>query len=184
MAVPEEFLVKPNPADSRLSRRLDGVDQDGVPVAASVIVERPLTLFLNGQEIVTMMTIGDYPEYLALVYMKDAGGHNYIDKTAGSMRVNRVGAEGKMFYTTGRLTSEMVTKSVQMGIPILISRPGFTAWGVELARTTGLILIGRAKEKHFVCRSGEQRLIYDADPDAVLPEAVHLQRKGSLEPNG
>ncbi|MEE9544860.1 MAG: formate dehydrogenase accessory sulfurtransferase FdhD, partial [Rhodospirillales bacterium] len=70
MAAPEEFIVKPDPADPRLSRRLDGVDQDGAPVAASVIVERPLTLFLNGQEIVTMMTIGDYPEYLAAGYLK------------------------------------------------------------------------------------------------------------------
>jgi len=284
----------PNPDDPRLSRAVVGTDHRGRPVDISVPEERPLTIYLNGQEIVTVMTIGDYPEYLALgylanqnmlaaddevtaveyeadvdtvvvrtpnetnfesklrkkvvtsgcaqgtvfgdvmgsienvhlgegaelrtswlyalqkeintrpslylkagaihgcvlcaqdrplVYMEDVGRHNAIDKIAGWMRVNQVGAEGKLFYTTGRLTSEMVIKSVQMGIPILISRSGFTAWGVELARATGLTLIGRAKGKRFVCLSGSERLVYDADPDNVPPEAVHLQRKGSLEPD-
>ena len=274
MAVPEEFLVKPNPADSRLSRRLDGVDQDGVPVAASVIVERPLTRFLNGQEIVTMMTIGDHPDCLAvgyllnqnmlrsddeltsidydeelsvvvvrtarktdfeeklqkktltsgcaqgtafgdimehfdeillpmdavlktswiyglsrkinqrpslylaagaihgcvlceedrpLIYMEDVGRHNAIDKIAGWMFLNGEGMVGKICYTTGRLTSEMVIKIVRMGIPILISRSGFTAWGVGLARQAGLTLIGRAKGKRFICLAGEGRLVFDAD---------------------
>jgi len=87
--------------------------------------------------------------------------------------------EGKMFYTTGRLTSEMVLKTVQMGIPVLISRSGFTAWGVELARRTNLTLIGRAKGKRFIALAGEERILFDADARTVADEARHHRRKGS-----
>ena len=65
----EEFIIRPDPADPRLTQRVTGIDQTGAPIETSVTVERPLTLFLNGQEIVTMMTICDYPEYLALGYL-------------------------------------------------------------------------------------------------------------------
>jgi FdhD protein len=64
-----DFLVAPNPSDPRLTERVQGISQDGIPIEISVTVERPLTLYLNGREIVTMMTIGDYPEYLALGYL-------------------------------------------------------------------------------------------------------------------
>ena len=287
---PPEFLVRPNPQDPALVERVRGTDQDGRPVETSVPQERPLTLFLNGREIVTMMTVGDYPDCLAvgyllnqnmlrpgdvvtgvdvdleidtvvvrtahqtnfedklkkktltsgcaqgtafgdlmekfdqvklpkdavlktswiyalskkinltpslyleagaihgcvlceedrpLIYMEDVGRHNAIDKIAGYMHLNKIGPEGKSFYTTGRLTSEMVIKCVQMRIPILISRSGFTAAGVELARKAGLTLIGRAKGKRFVALAGQERIRYDADPKQADDESPRHQRKGA-----
>ena len=285
-----DYLVKPDPADARLTERVPGVDQDGKAIETSVTVERPLTLFLNSQEIVTLMTIGDYVDCLAvgylinqnmlkgddevtgvdydeeietvvvrtahetdfeermkkrtrtsgcalgtvfgdvmetfeevtldpdaeirtswlyalaksinttpslyleagaihgcvlcekdrpLIYMEDVGRHNAVDKIAGYMHLNRIAPEGKMFYTTGRLTSEMVIKTVQMRIPILVSRSGFTAWGVDLARQASLTLIGRARGRRFIALAGEGRIVYDADPKAVGEEPTAAQRKGA-----
>ena len=285
----KEFAVAPDPADPRLTRRVIGHDQDGKPIETSVVMERPLTVFLNGQEIVTMMTIGDYPNYLAvgylinqnmlqpddvivgidhdaeidtvvvrterktdfeqklkkktltsgcaqgtvfgdlmekfekvklpadavlktswlytltrkintapslyleagaihgcvlceedrpLIYMEDVGRHNAIDKIAGYMFLERVSPANKIFYTTGRLTSEMVIKAVQMRIPIVISRSGFTAWGVDLARRANLTLIGRAKGSRFIVLAGAERIVYDADARTVVAEG--RQRKASL----
>ena len=262
--------IKPNIMNSLLTRKIFGFDENLKRKKIDVIEERPLTLFLNSQEIVTMMTIGDYPEYLALgyllnqnmitlrtkiqsiefhedinsiivrtnkttnyeqklrkkvitsgcaqgtvfgdiinnltkiklnnssnikiswiyelskkinltpslylkagaihgcvlchrnqplVYMEDVGRHNAIDKIAGYMKIKKISPANKIFYTTGRLTSEMVVKSVQMRIPIVISRSGFTAWGVELARQANLTLIGRAKGKKFIILSGEKRVV-------------------------
>lgn len=277
---PEEInggmIVRPDPLNPGLTQKVTGIDHDGNDVTTSVTVERPLTLYLNKREIVTMMTICDYPEYLAvgylvnqnmlhaddeilqveyaedintvivqtrretdfedklrkktltsgcaqgtvfgdvmekfedvtlseqahietgwmyrllhlvntipslyleagaihgcalchedkiLLYMEDVGRHNAVDKIAGYMYLNNMDGGDKIIYTTGRLTSEMVIKTVQMGIPILISRSGFTAWGVELARDVGLTLIGRARGKRFVALSGFQRIRFDADPD-------------------
>ena len=286
----DEWLVAPEPDDPALTREVTGVDHSGARVTSRVPVERALTLFLNSQEIVTMMTIGDRPDCLAvgyllnqnmlraddtieaievdaeldvvvvrtarrtdyeekmrrrvltsgcaqgtafgnmmerfegvildpaaelrtswlyalsrkintkpslylaagaihgcvlceadrpLVYMEDVGRHNAIDKIAGWMHLNGVSPKGKLFYTTGRLTSEMVIKTVQMHIPIVVSRSGFTAWGVDLARQAGLTLIGRAKGKRFLCVSGEARLRFDADPAAEVFEGAG--RKGGRE---
>ena len=291
-APPASYLLRPQPEDPRLTRRMSGLDQEGKPVETAVVVERPLTLFLNGQEIVTMMTIGDHPDYLAvgyllnqgmlrqddevtgidydpelevvvvrtrretdyeeklkkkvrtsgcaqgtvfgdlmeqfeqvrlpaeavlrtswlyalarkintcpslylkagaihgcvlceedrpLLYMEDVGRHNAVDKIAGYMFRHGISPEGKIFYTTGRLTSEMVIKTVQMRIPILISRSGFTAWGVDLARQANLTLIGRAKGKRFIALAGEDRIVFDADLHHVGDEPRRIQRKASLE---
>jgi FdhD protein len=286
----ESYLIRPDPSDPRLTERVRGVDQTGRAVETAVTVERALTIFLNAQEIVTAMTIGDYPDYLALgyllnqnmlraddvvvgvdydeelavvvvrteratdfehklkkkvqtsgcaqgtifgdlmeavenarlpaaelrtswlyaltrkinttpslyleagaihgcvlaeedrplVYMEDVGRHNAVDKIAGWMFRERVSGADKIFYTTGRLTSEMVIKTVRMGIPILVSRSGFTAWGVELARKANLTLIGRARGKRFVALAGEERIVFDQDPDAIGEEEARHRRKAAL----
>jgi FdhD protein len=287
----EDWLVRPNPLDPRLTQRVTGIDETGRPVETSVTVERALTLYLNAREIVTMMTILDHPEWLALgyllnqnmlrpddvvtgvdydedlgvvvvrtdtetdfedklrkktltsgcaqgtafgdlmealetivlppsevrtswlyrltsainttpslyleagaihgcvlcegdrplVYMEDVGRHNAVDKVAGWMFANRISGADKLFYTTGRLTSEMVIKTVRMGIPVLVSRSGFTAWGVELARKCGLTLIGRARGKRFVALSGHERIVFDQDLAYVENESFKSRRKGSRD---
>ena len=267
----EKYLVSPNIKDKSLITQLKGIDEDGKWVKSKVINEKSLTIFLNNQEIVTLMSIGDHPKYLAigyllnqnmlnksdeikkvevdkelsvvivrtkrktnyenklkkkittsgcaigtvfgniydeikkiklktkkkikhkwiyeiskkitltpslyleagaihgcavvlnnkpLIYMEDVGRHNAIDKIAGYMFLKKISSSNKTFYTTGRLTSEMVIKTIKMRIPILISRSGFTAWGVELARGSNLTLIGRAKGKKYLVLSGEKRIEY------------------------
>lgn len=104
-----------------------------------------------------------------LVHMEDVGRHNAIDSIAGWMWMNadelaQVGAKHQCFYTTGRLTSEMVMKSAQMGVPIIVSRNGITQMGHALATQLGLTLIGRAKGRHFICYSGFDR--FDSEPEA------------------
>jgi FdhD protein len=289
LAKRKSYLVQPNPADPRLTEEVTGVNETGEPFSTRVTVERALTLYLNAREIVTMMTIGDHPEELAigyllnqnmlkphdvvtgvdydedlevvvvrtehetnfedklrkktltsgcaqgtafgdlmeqigevklpadpfrtswlyrltseinqtpslyleagaihgcvlseddrpLVYMEDVGRHNAVDKIAGWMFRNGVTGAGKSFYTTGRLTSEMVIKTARMGIPVLVSRSGFTAWGVQLARQIGMTLIGRARGKRFVALAGEERIVFDQDLRYVAEESSKSRRKGS-----
>ena len=92
--------------------------------------------------------------------MEDVGRHNAVDKITGYMFLKNISSKNKIFYTTGRLTSEMIIKTVKMGVPILISRSGFTSWGVELAKQTNLTLIGRAKGKKYITLSGHHRIKY------------------------
>lgn len=95
-----------------------------------------------------------------LIFVEDVGRHNAIDTIAGWMWMNEnVTGADKVFYTTGRLTSEMVIKSAQMGVPIVVSRSGITQMGHELAQRIGLCTIGRATNKHFLCYSGQHRLV-------------------------
>jgi FdhD protein len=102
-----------------------------------------------------------------LVFVEDVGRHNAIDTIAGWMWLHGVRGEDKAFYTTGRLTSEMVIKSAQMGVAIVVSRSGITQMGLEVAQRVGLCAIGRATNKRFLCYANAQRLVLDAIP----PEA-------------
>jgi len=285
-----DIIISPNPDDASLSEAVSGIDHTGAKVDLRVVTEKPLTLFINSQEVVTMMTIGDHPEYLAvgylinqnmlkdaseitvidhdedlgvivvrtlvetdfeekmkkkvrtsgcaqgtifgdvidafdevklnakvklktswlyaltkkintmpslylsvgaihgcvlckedepMVYMEDVGRHNAVDKVAGWMAMNNIPADDKIFYTTGRMTSEMIIKTVMMGIPILVSRSGFTAWGVDLARKAGLTLVGRARGKRFVALSGAERIEFDSDHEKIENEHPRHDRKAS-----
>ena len=112
-----------------------------------------------------------------LIYVEDVGRHNAVDKIAGWMFLNKEKASDKIFYTTGRLTSEMVIKTVQMGIPILISRSGFTESGVKLAKESGLTLIGRAKGKRMIIANGIERVVFDTDiKDVNNKDVISAQR--------
>ena len=272
-----DYIIGPNLSGEDLTQEVAGVDQLGNRTDISVIEERPLTIFLNNQEIVTAMTIGDYPEYLALgflrnqkmlsnkdkvdaidfdaelnsivirtkrktnyedklkkktqtsgcavgtvfgdimdgvdglkisaistkvshlyslsskinrtpslylkagaihgtilchqdkplVYMEDVGRHNAVDKIAGWIFDTGTNPRDKILYTTGRLTSEMVIKTALMEIPVLVSRSGFTAWGVNIAKQVGITLIGRLRGQRFICLSGESKLIWDVDLNQI-----------------
>lgn len=290
-SAPGVLAVAPDPDDPRLVRPVEGRDHTGARIEQAVVTERPLTIFLNRQEIVTAMTIGDHPDWLAigyllnqgmlkpgdeisgvdydddlgvvvvrtpretrfeeklrkkvrtsgcaqgtvfgdlveqldgvelsrtaiirtswlyaltraintapslylkagaihgcvlceadrpLAYVEDVGRHNAVDKIAGWMFLNRIAPEDKIFYTTGRLTSEMILKCVAMRVPVLVSRSGFTAWGVELARRFNLTLIGRARGQRFVALAGLERIVYDAALADGEEDRRH-RRKGSLD---
>tara|TARA_A100001015_G_C14994668_1_gene715643 strand:+ start:345 stop:1223 length:879 start_codon:yes stop_codon:yes gene_type:complete len=279
----KEFHISPDLKNDRLTKEIDGINEAGETIKLPVVNEVPLTIYLNKQEIVTAMTLGDMPDLLAvgyllnqnmlkendvisevtydeelqvvivrtkrqtnyekklekkirtsgcavgtvygdimndfssinlskttkvktswiysiskkvnnrpslylkagalhgcvlckknspLIYVEDVGRHNAIDKIAGWLFLNKEDASDKIFYTTGRLTSEMIIKTVQMGIPILISRSGFTESGVALAKQAGLTLIGRAKGKRMIIANGIERVIFDSDIKSVKNEDV------------
>ena len=98
-----------------------------------------------------------------LMFVEDVGRHNAIDTIAGWMALHGVTGADKVFYTTGRLTSEMVMKSAQMGVPIIVSRNGVTAMGHGLAEQLGMTLFGRAANRHFLCYTGFER--FDSEPE-------------------
>ena len=279
----KEFHISPDLKNDKLTKEIDGINEAGETIKLPVVNEVPLTIYLNKQEIVTAMTLGDMPDLLAvgyllnqnmlkendvisevtydeelqvvivrtkrktnyekklekkirtsgcavgtvygdimndfssinlskttkirtswiysiskkvnnrpslylkagalhgcvlckknspLIYVEDVGRHNAIDKIAGWLFLNKEDASDKIFYTTGRLTSEMIIKTVQMGIPILISRSGFTESGVALAKQAGLTLIGRAKGKRMIIANGIERVVFDSDIKSVKNEDV------------
>jgi len=98
-----------------------------------------------------------------LMFVEDVGRHNAIDTIAGWMWLSGMQGADKIFYTTGRLTSEMVIKSAQIGVPIIVSRSGITQMGHEVASKLGLCLFGRATNRHFICYCGFER--FDAQPE-------------------
>lgn len=112
-----------------------------------------------------------------LLFVEDVGRHNAVDTIAGWMwlQQGRLGepmpGHDKVFYTTGRLTSEMVIKSAQMGVPVVVSRSGMTQMGLEVARQVGLCAIGRATHKRFLCFTHPERLVMDAVPEPAATSA-------------
>ena len=100
-----------------------------------------------------------------LDFVEDVGRHNAVDAIAGHMWLNDISGEDKIFYTTGRLTSEMVIKVAQMNISTLLSRSGITEMGLNVAKDTQVTLLGRAKGKHFLIYNGKDNIVFDAMPD-------------------
>jgi len=102
-----------------------------------------------------------------LRFVEDVGRHNAVDAIAGHMWLHGTSGGDKLFYTTGRLTSEMVIKVAQMGVPVLLSRSGITQMGLALAQRIGVTLIARAKGRHFLVYHGAERIDFDAKPRLV-----------------
>ncbi|PID46445.1 MAG: sulfurtransferase FdhD [Proteobacteria bacterium] len=99
-----------------------------------------------------------------LYFVEDVGRHNAVDTIAGRMWYEGISGDDKWFYTTGRLTSEMVIKVAQMGVPVLLSRSGVTQMGLALAKQLGVVLIARAKGRHFLVYQGAEQVTFDAKP--------------------
>ena len=103
-----------------------------------------------------------------LMFVEDVGRHNAVDAIAGHMWLDGIDGSDKIFYTTGRLTSEMVIKCAQMGIPFLVSRSGLTKMGHDIARLTGITMIGRASGRHYLLFTGAQRILRTAPRPTAL----------------
>jgi len=110
-------------------------------------------------------------------FVEDVGRHNAVDAIAGNMWLNDIESKNKIFYTTGRLTSEMVIKVSQMNIPYLISRSGITEMGLNVAKETGVTLIGRAKGKHFLVYNGSENIDFDDKPEPRPENAPDIWKR-------
>jgi FdhD protein len=111
-----------------------------------------------------------------LMFVEDVGRHNAIDAIAGWMALHGIRGGDKLFYTTGRLTSEMVMKAAHMGVPIIVSRNGVTQMGHDLATRLGMTLFGRASNRHFLCYCGFER--FDSDPEPMRPTVRVVSSSG------
>lgn len=114
-----------------------------------------------------------------LMFVEDVGRHNAADAISGMMWLDGLTGDNMVFYTTGRLTSEIVMKTAHMGIPVLLSRSGITHMGLELARELGMTMIARAKGKHFLVYNGSQNILLDAKPDARRSGSQATSRRKS-----
>ena len=113
------------------------------------------------------------------LFVEDVGRHNAADAISGHMWLNGIDGADKVFYTTGRLTSEMVIKVAQMGIPVLLSRSGVTQKGLEFAQKIGVTMIARAKGSHFLIYNGAEQVVFDAKPERELGRhAGGVSRRG------
>src|SRR5260370_787980 len=173
IALMKEFTIKPDPEDPRLVRRVSGVDQDGKAVETSVVMERPLTLYLNGQEIVTMMTIGDHPNYLAAGYLLNQNMLRADDVVTGIDYHDDLATAG--------LPPGMGAKPVRLLTPTVVPPSASQPGGVDLARRAGLSLIGGARGRRFLAFAGGGRILYDAGAADVAEEEKRSRRKASLE---
>ena len=108
-----------------------------------------------------------------LMFVEDVGRHNAADAISGNMWLENLHGDDKIFYTTGRLTSEIIMKVMQMGIPVLLSRSGVTHMGLELAQELGVTMIARAKGRHFLVYNGHENIEFDAIPER---RSVHKQQ--------
>ncbi len=99
----------------------------------------------------------------SIIFIEDVGRHNAVDAIAGKMWLENISGHDKLFYTTGRLTSEMVIKVAQMNIPVLLSRSGITQMGLNLARDLNITLLSRAKNKHFLVYNGKENITFDVE---------------------
>jgi FdhD protein len=139
---------------------LGGTLKQSTLYTMSELVRKHETIYKQAGAVHGCALFSNTPELL--YFVEDVGRHNAVDAISGMMWLDGVDGGDKIFYTTGRLTSEMVIKAAQMGIPFLVSRSGLTQMGYEIAKRVGMTMIGRAVNRHFLLFNDSDRFMYDA----------------------